>query len=104
MHLQQSMHVVCFVQAWTAADCLSGCTSQHSWMQHIWLQKSLFFVCIGRQRRAAEAKLEMAKEVSHENGRLQEKLHSYRKEVHQLESSRHARSQEAQVLQAQLRY
>ncbi|DBA90432.1 TPA: hypothetical protein ACH3X1_003703 [Trebouxia sp. C0004] len=56
-----------------------------------------------RQLRAAEAKLEVAKEVSHENRRLQEKLHSYRKEVRQLESSRHARSQEAQVLQAQLR-
>ena len=64
---------------------------------------SFVFVCIDRQRRAAEAKLEVAKEVSHENGRLQEKLHSYRKEVRQLESSRQARSQEAQVLQAQLR-
>ncbi|KAL0049732.1 hypothetical protein WJX82_008757 [Trebouxia sp. C0006] len=56
-----------------------------------------------RQQRAAEAKLEVAKEVSHENGRLQEKLHSYRTEVRQLESSCHAHSQEAQVLQAQLR-
>lgn len=67
-------------------------------------RSQFFIVCIGRQRQAAEAKLEVAKEVSHENGRLQEKLHSYRKEVRQLESSRHARSQEAQVLQAQLRY
>ena len=67
-------------------------------------RSQFLFVWIGRQRRATEAKLEVAKEVSHENGRLQEKLHSYRKEVRQLESSRHARSQEAQVLQAQLRY
>ena len=41
--------------------------------------------------------------MSQENGRLQEKLHSYRKEVRQLEASRHARSDEVQVLQAQLR-
>ena len=89
-----------------AADCVSyQHPSQNIWLQHIWLQKSVsVFVCIGRQRRAAEAKLDVAKEVSHENGRLQDKLHSYRKEVRQLESSCHARSQEAQVLQAQLRY
>lgn len=55
------------------------------------------------QRRAAEGKLEMAREVSQENARLQEKLHSFRKEVRQLEASRHARSDEVQVLQAQLR-
>lgn len=45
----------------------------------------------------------MAREVSQENVRLQEKLHSYRKEVRQLEASRHARSDELHVLQAQLR-
>ena len=45
----------------------------------------------------------MAREVSQENARLQEKLHSYRKEVRQLEASRHARSDELHVMQAQLR-
>lgn len=45
----------------------------------------------------------MAREVSQENSRLQEKLHSYRKEVRQLEASRHARSDEMHVLQAQVR-
>ena len=45
----------------------------------------------------------MAKEVSQENARLQEKLHSYRKEVRQLEASRHARTDEMHVLQAQVR-
>lgn len=58
---------------------------------------------MGRLRRAAEGKLEVAREVSQENARLQEKLHSFRKEVRQLEASRHARSDEVQVLQAQLR-
>lgn len=52
--------------------------------------------CTSRQRRGAEEKLEVAREVSQENSRLQEKLHSYRKEVRQLEASRH-------VLQAQVR-
>lgn len=61
-------------------------------------------MCAGRHRKGAEAKLDVANEVSHENAQLQEKLHSYRKEVRQLEASRHARSEEAQVLQAQLRY
>ena len=56
-----------------------------------------------RQRSGAEAKLEVAAEVTRENKRLQEKLHSYRKEVRRLEASRHARSDEYEVLQAQLR-
>ena len=60
-------------------------------------------LCVDRQRRGAEGKLEVVKQVSHENARLQEKLHSYRKEVRQLEASRHARSEEVSVLQAQLR-
>ena len=50
-----------------------------------------------------EAKLEVAAEVTRENKRLQEKLHSYRKEVRRLEASRHARSDDYEVLQAQLR-
>ena len=58
---------------------------------------------MGRLRRAAEEKLEVAREVSQENSRLQEKLHSFRKEVRQLEASRHARSDEVQVLKAELR-
>lgn len=59
--------------------------------------------CTSRQRRGAEEKLEVAREVSQENSRLQEKLHSYRKEVRHLEASRHARSDELHVLQAQVR-
>lgn len=59
--------------------------------------------CFNRQRRGAEEKLEVAREVSQENARLQEKLHSFRKEVRHLEASRHARSDEVHVLQAQLR-
>ena len=53
--------------------------------------------------RAAESKLDVAKELCQENTRLQEKMHHYRKEVRGLEASRHARTEEVQVLQAQLR-
>ena len=54
--------------------------------------------------RAAESKLDVAKELCQENTRLQEKMHHYRQEVRGLEASRHTRTEEVQVLQAQLRY
>lgn len=53
--------------------------------------------------RSAEGKLEVAKELCQQNTHLQEKLHSYRREVRGLEASKHARAEEVQVLQTQLR-
>lgn len=60
--------------------------------------------CACRLCRSAHSKLEVAQELCQENSRLQEKMHNYRKEVRGLEASRHARTEEVQVLQAQLRY